>query len=254
MSQQNSGQHRVQLHQRPIQITLPVALAVVFSSVAAIFLVPKVAAVHAACSGHCYGSPVWNGAIHGGETFVETVDMSGTTSNHISDEEWITDLNHGCFGATVSWVEMGQATRLSDAKEYYFWVDCRPGYQYFEHWVSTVPSGDVGHYFYYLIKYLNSTTYNLYLMNSSGGVVWSAQSTSNTMQPNRQQIGLETTSTSATSASSAYFKLTEWERPNGAFSYQTNPGTVTQASPPYWTWDQPPNSSNQVGLGHSRCC
>src|SRR5215467_6928909 len=74
---------------------------------------------------------------------------------------WLRDTSHGCNNYSVSWIEAGEATQPGKTGNYYFWGDCRPGFDFAPHFLKQPPSGDVGQYFEYIITYAGTNTYSV---------------------------------------------------------------------------------------------
>jgi hypothetical protein len=243
----------------PVEFIATILCALLVSLAGAVLMSPTSFAAGCQTSSHCYGIVEWAGAVHGAQTYEETNYLNGSSGTHISNEQWVLDTNDTCYyqnGAAEgeSWVEAGYATRTNTSGTWYFWADCRPGSQEYDHWQYIVPSGDYGQYNYYTIDLASSNTYDILATNSLGMQLWSGLSTSNSMSPNFIEIGLETTNRTSTSSSPAYFESNEWESTINNWHFQTNGGTVSNASPPTFTWDTVPSNNNPGGLGHTTCC
>jgi hypothetical protein len=236
------------------EVAIIIATSLVLSLVGVYVQLSTAPIAEAACIGHCYGIVKWPNAIDGASTRFFSETLSGNSSYHISNELWLIDTSHGCSGNSGSWVEAGEATRLSPYGVYYFWAECRPGSAELDHFQYVVPSGDYSQRFTYYIQEGNPSTILVAMFNSSGTEPWNGVSTSNSMAPNLIEAGLESTNTSQTSAAYNYFSLNQWQDGSGIWHYQTNGGSISQNMPPYFSWSAVPAPGNNGGNGQTHCC
>lgn len=242
------------------KMTLDVFLFLLFLLCVQMFVLPLPTA-HATCSGRCYGVVDWPNAILGAQTFIDTTSRGSPAGHHITDELWLIDKTTNCGGTGWScWVEAGFGTRDDKSGIWYFWMDIRPGDNGHlnPHWVYQVPSGDYNQWFLYIIDQGDpgTNTFVISVFNAStGNQVWSGLSTNNRMHANDIEIGLETTDTLSSYEVNTYFRKNQYHGTNGVWNWQANPGQVTNQDPAVFTWDQPPNPSNNPpgGIGHTSC-
>jgi hypothetical protein len=210
------------------------------------------------CTYHCYGINDWpGGPINGSHTAVSVVQLSCTPGASLCGQGWFID-NEMWLAQNTSccsyWVEAGYSTYSNDhyTSIDYFWADLRPGSSYYEHVLSTVPSGDYGNYANLTIKRSSSSSFSVSI--SSPNYSYSGSSTSNSMTPNDINIGQELYGTIGASAPTAHYIYNQWIDTSNVSHYQTANGSITSDSPPYAGWTTWPSSSSTGGNMYTYCC
>jgi hypothetical protein len=164
----------------PARIRLALAFAMIGLLAVGGSLIPSPVAATSCSFPHCYGVVDWVGAPQnsGAVATISTTCLSGPNDvNNFADEEIWEGTNNDPNGG--SWVEeglsYGEINGQARGGPFWFWADQRPGYNYFEHYVSTASYGTN---YVAKIKYNGSSSWGVYrgatlLGSSTPNPAWS---------------------------------------------------------------------------------
>jgi hypothetical protein len=178
---------------------------------------------------------------------------------------WAIDWAHPCNGYSVSWIEAGEGTGAGKTTPWYFWADCRPGYNYAQHWLYQVPSGDFGQFFAYTIVNTSNWgtsqgTWDLSMQSLNGTQHWLNglhTSTAMSFKPNDIEVGLEIypfPDPAVGSANPADYTQNQWRNSSGVWAYQNSAGSPHSDPTAFWTWLTVPAPGGVGGYGEATCC
>ena len=143
---------------------------------------------------------------------------------------WLTDSpNNGCSTLqTKCWVELGEkadTTIQSSGNAFWFWADARPngsGGSYNQHNAALVQGGDLGGSAGMEV-YNSGTNQYTATISANSGVIFSGNSTNNTMHTNSELLGMELAGTNGSNAPTATFTNNDYYLPSGYWFYQGTP-------------------------------
>jgi hypothetical protein len=206
---------------------------------------------------HCYGIVTWPGVSTGLSTAITAVSLT-SGDGLVNDEAWLVDDEHSTSGAEY-WVEAGEGTDDTGSTNY-FWAEDTPGSGYMSYELGPVEESDTrnGAFIAYSISQdaAVSNQWDITVSRAATGqMLYSVQSTQNSMTPNKVDEGLELAGQQNAQAPFAFFSR-NMEINGAKETPRSDDGTVREDLPPTANWfgNATPSNSNNGGLFFTYCC
>ena len=208
---------------------------------------------------HCYGTVAWSGAATGFSMELTAVPLT-SGDNFIDDEGWLIDyFASGDPTKGAYWVETGEAN--DGAGTEYFWAENKAYWGYMQYDLGPVSQHDLNHatWIAYKVEQDSKTpsSWNVTISDAkSGSVLFTGQSTENSMSPNNVTEGQELAGHQGAQAPIALFS--ENAIINGKkMTFQTSDGASTVNEPPNAGWfpgNKKPSQTTNGGTWFTDCC
>jgi len=237
---------------KPQLVRIGSRIALVLALVCAFFaVIPRHAAAYSCTDGgHCYAIVTWNGSTHGAATdigisYLYASDPLGAFG--INNTLWLVD------GSGNYWVEGGYKAAYGSQR--YYWGDVRPSDPvYRRHDLGAIPGQ---HYGFGLdlniVRMPDDASYVVALHVNSVGYSSYNYSVSNTMTPNRIDMGQELSGTASAHADQAQFTYNQWQENNGTYHFQNQYVNPQVFGGPYGYWAEEPQNSSIGGIWATSC-
>jgi hypothetical protein len=217
----------------------------------------------------CYGVTIWppsalNAPVGTVMTYFTPVALNGS-DGHMTDEVWLLACSDaGCTNIS-GWVEAGEVAgpdekgcQIPSNEAHWFWADQRPGKSFFCHDLGPVAQADFGKQASVAIG-VNPPLPGEFFVNGFSATAHPLYgiSTSNSMQQNAFEIGMELSATHAAgSGGTAYFGPNSFAPPQSdVFSDPTSNGLQRVDSPINAGWSGYfPSESPSQAVWTTQCC
>ena len=208
---------------------------------------------------HCYGTVSWSVAATGISMELTAVPLT-SGDNFIDDEGWLIDyFASGDPNTGAYWVETGETNDGFGTE--YFWAENKLYWGYMQYDLGPVSQHDLDHatWIAYKVEQDSKTpsSWNVTISDAkSGSVLFTGQSTENSMSPNTVIEGQELAGSQGAQAPIAFFSQNAII--NGKkTTFQTSDGTPTANHPPtagWWPGNNKPSQTKNGGTWFTDCC
>ncbi len=225
---------------------------------------PQIASAYSCYN--CYGIVDWTGNVDGAFTSIVYLPILSPGDNHANIELWLigpVPSGQVCpingQNRSACWIELGAKAgppQCNMGTSCYFWNDLRPCNgcynNYFTHWWSNIPSGDLNYQVDLRVERQDSSDFALFLQSRS--YILQNTSTGNSMKQNHIEVGSEVQGSTGAAIGATTFQNNQW-KPVGAnyYNFQTNSGSATVNSPIVAYWYAVPVPGNNGGIWYTYC-